>query len=122
MELKDLNEDQRVALVGLMTLVVLSDAEIAEDEVEHVELLVNAFGDDGYEDALDRFQSQFRDEDEFRRFLQKLPGQDARDLIFGTILESADEGLLDRSETGLLDWLSREWNIKIEIADETADA
>jgi hypothetical protein len=45
-----------------------------------------------------------------------------RDLIFGTILESADEGALDRNETSLLDWLSAEWNVKIEIADETADA
>ena len=122
MELRDLNEDQRVALVGLMKLVVMSDGEVSEDEIEHVEMLVSAFGEDGYEAALDRFESQFHDEDTFRRFLQQLRGQEARDLIFGTILESADEGALDRNETSLIDWLSAEWNVKIEIADETADA
>jgi len=34
------------------------------------------------------------------------------------LLESADEGALDRSETDLLDWLSQTWNIKIEIEPE----
>ena len=43
--------------------------------------------------------------------------QEARDLIFETILEGAQEGALDDKETGLLDWLSRAWNVKIEIAD-----
>ena len=123
MELRDLNEDQRVAVVGLMNVVVMSDGEVSEDELEHVELLVSAFGEDAYEEALDRFESQFPDEDTFRRYLQQLGGgQDARDLIFGTILESAGEGALDRNETNLLDWLSREWNVKIEIEDEPAGA
>ena len=33
------------------------------------------------------------------------------------MLESAGEGALDGGETDLLDWLSKTWNIKIEIAD-----
>ena len=41
--------------------------------------------------------------------------QEARDLIFGTMLESAGEGALDSAETGLLDWLAQTWNVKIEI-------
>lgn len=121
MELRDLNEDERVALVGLMKLVVMSDGEVSEDELEHVEVLANAFREDGYQAALDRFERQFRDEAEFRRFLQQIRRQDARDLIFGTILESAGEGALDSNETSLLDWLSRTWNVKIEIADEPAE-
>ena len=120
MELRDLNEDERVALVGLMKLVVMSDGEVSEDELEHVEVLANAFGEEGYQSSLDRFERQFRDEDEFRRFLQQVRRQEARDLIFGTILESADEGGLDTGEASLLDWLSRAWNVKIEIADDAA--
>jgi hypothetical protein len=121
MELRDLNEDERVALVGLMKLVVMSDNEVSDDELEHVQVLANAFGQSGYQAALDRFERQFRDEADFRRFLQQIRRQDARDLIFGTILESAGEGGLDTSETSLLDWLSRVWNVKIEIEDEPAE-
>lgn len=118
MELAELNEDERLALVGLTKLVVLSDGEVAEDELEHVEALVAAFGEDAYQDTLDKFEDQFSDEPSFRRFLQqKIGRQEARDLIFGTILQSAEEGSLDDKETNLLDWLSRTWNVKIEIAD-----
>ena len=33
------------------------------------------------------------------------------------MLEGAGEGALDGGEADLLDWLSKAWNIKIEIAD-----
>ena len=118
MELGDLNQDERTALVGLMKLIVLSDEEVSEDELEHIEELVSAFGDEGYQRTLDAFEKRFQDEKSFRAFLKGIGRQDARDLIFGTLLESADEGALDRSETDLLDWLSQTWNIKIEIEPE----
>src|SRR6202012_1947322 len=119
MELGDLNQDERTALVGLMKLIVLSDEEVSEDELEHIEGLVSAFGDEGYQRTLDAFEKRFQDEKSFRAFLKGIGRQDARDLIFGTLLESADEGALDRSETDLLDWLSQTWNIKIEIEPES---
>ena len=46
MELADLNQDERTALVGLMKLIVMSDGEVSEDEIEHVEVLVGAFGEE----------------------------------------------------------------------------
>jgi hypothetical protein len=118
MELPDLNQDERTALVGLMKMVVLSDNEVSEDEVEHVETLVDAFGEEAYERTLDAFETRFQDEASFRKFLQGIGRQDARDLIFGTVLESADEGALDHTETSLLDWLAETWNVKIEIQEE----
>jgi hypothetical protein len=118
MELSDLNQDERTALVGLMKLIVMSDGEVSEDELEHVETLVAAFGDEGYQRTLDAFEKRFHDEPSFRKFLQGIGRQDARDLIFGTVLEGAGEGALDQAETGLIDWLAQTWNVKIEIADE----
>ena len=117
MELSELNQDERTALVGLMKVVVLSDGNVSEDEIEHVESLVDAFGEDEYQRTLDAFEKRFLDEAAFREFLRKVGRPDARELIFGTVLESAGEGALDDSETDLLDWLSKTWNIKIEIAD-----
>jgi hypothetical protein len=119
MELADLNQDERTALVGLMKLVVMSDGEVSEDELEHVEVLVAAFGNDGYQRTLDAFEARFQDEDSFKVFLKTIGRQEARDLIFGTVLDGAGEGALDSAETGLLDWLVQAWNVKIEIADET---
>jgi Tellurite resistance protein TerB len=118
MDLPDLNQDERTALVGLMKLIVMSDGEVSEDELEHVETLVAAFGDDGYQRTLDAFEARFQDEAGFKKFLQGIGRQDARDLIFGTVLEGAGEGALDHAETSLLDWLAQAWNVKIEIEND----
>ncbi|HEY4394154.1 MAG TPA: TerB family tellurite resistance protein [Polyangia bacterium] len=118
MELPDLNQDERTALVGLMKMIVMSDGEVSEDELEHVETLVAAFGDEGYQRTLDAFETRFQDEPSFRKFLKGIGRQDARDLIFGTVLESAGEGALDHAETSLIDWLAEAWNVKIEIQEE----
>ena len=117
MEISDLNADERTALVGLMKVVVMSDGNVSEDELEHVETLVEAFGADGYERALGDFEKRFHDLASFRDFLRGITRQDARELIFATVLESAGEGALEGAEVEMLDWLSSTWNVKIEIAD-----
>lgn len=101
-----------------MKMIVMSDGEVSEDELEHVETLVAAFGDEGYQRTLDAFETRFQDEPSFRKFLKGIGRQDARDLIFGTVLESAGEGALDHAETSLIDWLAEAWNVKIEIQEE----
>ena len=117
MELSDLNQDERTALVGLMKLIVMSDGNVTEDELEHVEALVAAFGDDEYQRTLEAFEKRFTDEASFREFLRKIGREEAREVIFGTVLEGAGEGALDGTEADLLEWLSKAWNIRIEIAD-----
>jgi hypothetical protein len=117
MEIRDLNPDERTALVGLMKVIVMSDGNVSEDELEHVETLVDAFGADEYQRMLDSFESSFENEGEFRKFLGGVTRQEARDLIFATVLESAAENALDSKEGDLLDWLSATWNVKVEIAD-----
>ena len=117
MELSDLNQDERTALVGLMKSIVLSDSDVSEDELEHIESLVAAFGEGTYQRTLDAFDKRFVEEAPFREFLRTISRQEARDLIFGTVLEAAGEGALEGGEADLLDWLSSAWNVKIEIAD-----
>ena len=117
MELSDLNQDERTALVGLMKLVVMSDGNVTEDELEYVETLVDAFGEGEYQRTLDAFEKRFTDEASFREFLRKIGREEAREVIFGTVLEGAGEGALDGTEADLLEWLSKAWNIRIEIAD-----
>ena len=118
MELEDLNQDERTALVGLMKLTVLSDGNVSEDELEYVEDLVDAFGEESYESTLDAFEKRFADGEAFKSFLAKIGRQDAREVIFGTVLEAAGSEAIEGREAELLDWLSKTWDIKIEIEDE----
>jgi hypothetical protein len=120
MELEDLNQDERTALVGLMKLSVLSDGNVSEEELESVEDLVDAFGEDSYQSTLDAFEKRFSDGDSFKKFLKTIGvgRQDARELIFGTVLEAAGAEAIEGGEAEILDWLAKTWNIKIEIEDE----
>ena len=120
MELADLNQDERTALVGLMKHTVMSDGNVSEEELEHVEDLVEAFGEDGYERTLDAFEKRFSDGDSFRKFLVTVGAgrQEARELIFGTVLEAAGVEAIEGAEAELLDWLGKTWDIKIEVEDE----
>ena len=119
MELDDLNQDERTALVGLMKVVVMSDGDVSEDEAEHVEMIAEALGEKAYQTTLDTFEARFPDVESFKTFLRSIARQDARDLIFATVLEAAEENGLEDAETEMLDWLASAWNVEIEIADET---
>lgn len=118
MELEELNQDERTALVGLMKLTVLSDGNVSEEELEDIEDLVDAFGEEAYESTLDAFEKRFTDVEGFKAFLAKIGRQDAREVIFGTMLEAAGSEAIEGREAELLDWLAKVWNIKIEIEDE----
>jgi hypothetical protein len=120
MELGDLNQDERTALVGLMKLTVMSDGNVSEEELESVEELVDAFGEGGYQSTLDAFEKRFTDVESFKKFLKATGAgrEDARELIFGTVLEAAGAEAIEGSEAELLDWLGREWDIKINIEDD----
>jgi hypothetical protein len=122
MEIADLNQDERVALVGLLKLVVLSDGNVSDEEQDHIEDLIDSIGDDKYQAALETYEDSFDGNgDAFRAFLKGITRQDARELIFGTILEAAGAEAVEPGESSLLDWLSQTWNVKVEIQDQDQD-
>jgi hypothetical protein len=115
MELSDLTPDERLAVVGLLQMVVFSNSEVSDEEKEYLDELVEAFGEDGYQHTLDTFQKRFPDEDSFRAFLRTITRQDARDLIFGTVLEAAGAEAVEDREAEILDWLAKTWHVTVEI-------
>jgi hypothetical protein len=117
MELQDLKGDERTALVGLMREVVLSDANLSDDEIDEVAEIVDAFGEEGYQAALDAFEARFSDEDSFRRFLATITGQEARELIYGTVLQGAAADAIEGGESELLSWLADIWKIEVQVED-----
>ena len=120
MELKDLEGDERTALVGLVRAVVMADSHVSEDEIEEVEEIVDAFGEEGYQAALDGFEGRFADEESFRLFLSGIKRQEARELIYGTVLQGAAADAIEGGESELLAWLADAWKIDLQV-QESAD-
>jgi hypothetical protein len=115
MELSDLTHDERLALVTLVETVVGSDVAVSEDEQAHIDQLAAVFGDEGYRALATEADERFADEAELKRFLAALVRQEARELIYGTVLDAALPDIIDQHESSLLGWLATTWGITVQI-------
>ena len=117
MELRDLNHEERLSLVALLREVVGADSSASEAEADAIDRVVEALGEDEYRRLVDEVDARFKDEAGFKAFLAGIDRQEARDLIYGTVLETATADTVSTSESDILDWLARTWNVHVEIAD-----
>jgi hypothetical protein len=121
MELGELNADERIALVGLVMAVVVSDGRVSEDEQDEVAELGEAFGEAGYRAAVDAFETRFADEQAFKQFLRGITRPEARELIFGTVLEGASADAIAGHESELLSWVGKTWGIEVTVEEPLDD-
>src|SRR5262249_19778833 len=117
MELRDLNHEERLALVALLEQVVESQAAVSEDEAAEIDGGVSALGEDGRRRLVEEVDARFTDEESLKGFLGGIGRQEARELIYGTVLATATEQTVLPAESDVLDWLAKAWNVRVEIAD-----
>ncbi len=114
MQLQDLNHRQQLALVALLECFALSDNTISEGEAEEIKLVAEAFGDETFRALLDEVNAEFEDESDLQDFLEAdILDQDARDLIFGLILDLTMSSPVVHPRIELLDWLRATWDIAV---------
>lgn len=118
MELRDLTHDERLALVALLELVLESDKNPVDGEVAEIDRVIDALGRDEYQQLITEVDQRFPTEDELQAFLPSIVRQDARELIYGTALDTAIEDAVDVWESQLLDWLAKLWNVRVEFEDD----
>lgn len=112
MEIKDLNDDESVALVSLFQHVVAGDHSFGGGEGAEIAKLANAMGQDRYRRCLDESDSRVSDAEELKELLLTVERQDARDLIYDLVMRLTFEDGIEPSENAILDWLSSHWNVQ----------
>ena len=117
MELSDLTRDERVALVALLELVVESDATASDDELRELQRVVDAVGEAAYAEAAGEADERFRDDAALKAFLPSITRQEARELIYGAVLETALPDAMGERESTMLEWLGKEWGIAVHIEE-----
>ncbi len=117
MELADLNKEEQIALAGLLEFVVMASGHVTEDEQAEIDAIVDALGEDKYRAAVEEVDRRFENEEELRAFLSKIERQDAREVIYGTVMEAAMTDTVEGRESALLDWLAGEWKIEVSYDD-----
>lgn len=118
MELRDLSHEERLALVALLEVVLESDRAVSEGEVADIDRVVGELGRDEYQRLVPEVDGRFPTEDELKAFLPSITRQDARELIYGTVLDTAIEDSVDLRESEFLDWLATLWNVRVELEGE----
>jgi hypothetical protein len=120
MELADLNKDEQIALAGLLEFVVLASGHVTEDEEHEIKSIVEALGEENYRVAVEQVDKRFPDEQALRVFLAKVERQEAREVIYGTVIEAAMTDTVEGRESALLDWLAEEWKVKVTYEEPPA--
>jgi uncharacterized tellurite resistance protein B-like protein len=111
MQLSDLHPDERLALVALSRAVVRADGQVTPTEGRMVARIALALGEATYRQAFAQAVESFPDQAALERFLASIQRQEARQLIFDTMLDLAVSDDLSPTEVPLLRWLEATWQI-----------
>ena len=117
MELRELNEDERIALVALVEMVVASDRDVTLEELTQIKDVIHTLGENAYRAAVTEADRRFADDDAARAFLLTIERHEARELIYETALEAAMAESIGPKESDLLTWLAEQWNLPVRFAD-----
>jgi uncharacterized tellurite resistance protein B-like protein len=121
MELTDLNPNERLALVALIEATVRADHGVSEEEEEAIAEIIDALGEGAYREAVEAADKRFQSEADLKAFLQGIQREEARSLIYGTVLDLAMSDVVTGSESPLLSWLASTWNVEAAIEAPAED-
>ncbi len=111
MELTELTPEERVALVGLLEVIVGADRNPSDEEAEQLDRIIAAMGEDAYRRAAEDVDRRFHDEKELRVLLQTIERPEARELIYETAVEAALPDSIESHVSELLGWLAQAWGL-----------
>jgi hypothetical protein len=113
MEIKDLDHAEQLALVGIVQFIGESNRDVTEEESERIGGIVAGLGAARYRKVAEEADERFADEDALRAYLREVGRKEARELIYGTVLEVAMGDTIQASESSFLDWLAEEWGVEV---------
>lgn len=115
MELRDLTHDEQLALVALIEYVVTSNRDVTDEEIEEIADVAAALGHKRYRNLVEEADERFEDDEGLKEHLGTIDRQEARELIYGVVLETAlsDPEMLRNGD--FLDWLRDEWRVPVDV-------
>jgi len=118
MTLKDLSRDEKLALVALTELAVISDRTITDNEVAQVDEIVELIGEEMFQELAEEAERRFAERTALKAFLTTITNQDARESIYGAVLSETLADSLSHEQSQFMDWLKAEWNVSLQVEGE----
>jgi len=105
----ELTEIERIALAGLVRLMVRMDGEFSPQEVKAVSSLAREVGATSFWSLMNEVQTL--EMDELAQVIGEVKRDEVRDWMYGVLVGLAAVDGLDESESELLDWLMEAWSM-----------
>lgn len=120
MNITDLSRDEKLALVALTELAVISDRNITENEVAKIDEIVEIIGEEDFQDLADEAERRFAERRSLKAFLATITNPESREIIFGTVLAETLADTIPHEQAAFLEWLAAEWKVPIRVESEPA--
>ncbi len=115
MTIEELSRDEKLALVALTEVAVISDRNITDTEVAQVEEIVDEVGEDLFQELAEEAESRFAERSDLKKFLATITNPDARELIYGTVLNENLANSIPHDQAEFMDWLAAIWDLVIDV-------
>ena len=112
MDVNELNEDERVALVGLLKLMIQADKVMSDEEGRELNRVAEQMGPEMWNEAKRVAMKTLRSKKDIRRQAEKVERPEARAMIYDLVFDMALPGSVVDSEREELDWLVKLWGLK----------
>jgi uncharacterized tellurite resistance protein B-like protein len=112
MNLSDLTEDERIALVALVLQLIRADGITTEDELEELRALGVEMGPKHFDAAYTRARDQFETHEEALEFARRaVERPEAQELVYTVLFDMAATDGIAKLERPLLDDVRSMWQI-----------
>ncbi len=112
MEINELNGDERLALLGLLKLMIQADKEMSDAEGKELNRVAAQMGPELWQETKKAAMVKLRSRKDIREQAERVTRQPARELIYDLVFDMALPGAVVESEKKELDWLAELWEIK----------
>jgi UDP-N-acetyl-D-mannosaminuronic acid transferase (WecB/TagA/CpsF family) len=117
MNLTELTRDEQTALVALIEMSLMVDRELTDAEHAQLDEIVHEMGEERFRELIEEAEKRLPDRDAMQAFLRGITRQDARELIYGTVLSGALLETMPHDEARFLEWLGQEWQVPVQVEE-----
>lgn len=122
MDLSHLGPEEKLALVALMKLCVAANGEISDEENTEIGEVAVAIGEDEYRRLVEDADRRFGSEIELRPLLESIRRQEARDTIYGILLDATTGEAMQGRDLEVLAWLREAWQVQVKLMGDEPSA
>ena len=117
MDVRDLDPDEQLVLVGLVKAVVHADQFVSVQESERIAELADALGPELWNRRVNEARERLATADDLFQLAKAITRAEARVAIHGILCEVAATDRIDDQEAQILDWLAEVWQLGGIAAD-----